>query len=119
MGVANALFAAVRERRREIGILKAVGARDRDVLRTFLIESAVIGAVGGLVGAVLGLVLARVVAAIVNGYLTSQGLAGVHVTIPYLLGIGTVVGATVLALAAGAVPARRAARLPPREAAEL
>jgi hypothetical protein len=118
LGIANALLAAVRERRREIGILKAVGARDRDVLRSFLIEAAVMGAVGGLLGTVLGLSLARIVAAIVNGYLTSQGLAGVHVGTPVTLGVATVVGATVLALVAGWVPARRAARLPAREAVE-
>jgi len=119
LGIMNAMLAAVRERRREIGILKAVGARDRDVLRSFLIEAAVMGAVGGLIGTVLGLALARLVAAIVDGYLTSQGLAGVHVSTPYLLGIATVVGATVLAVVAGAVPARRAAALPAREAVEL
>ena len=112
LGITNALLAAVRERRREIGILKAVGARDRDVLRSFLIEAAVMGAVGGVIGTVLGLALARLVAAIVDGYLTSQGLAGVHVSTPYLLGVATVVGATLLAVVAGAVPARRAARLP-------
>ena len=119
LGITNALLAAVRERRREIGILKAVGARDRDVLRTFLIEAGVMGAVGGVIGSVLGLALARLVAAIVNGYLTSQDLAGVHVTTPYLLGVATVVGASVLAVLAGTIPARRAARLPAREAVEL
>jgi len=119
LGIANAMLAAVRERRREIGILKAVGARDRDVLRSFLIEAAVMGAVGGLLGTMLGLALARVVAAIVNGYLTGQGLAGVHVGTPVFLGVATVIGATVLALVAGWVPARRAARLPAREAVEL
>src|SRR5918994_3423051 len=44
MGITNALLAAVRERRREIGVLKAIGARDRDVLRLFLIEAGVLGA---------------------------------------------------------------------------
>jgi hypothetical protein len=119
LGIANALLAAVRERRREIGILKAVGARDRDVLRTFLIEAGVMGALGGLIGTVLGLALARLVAVVVNGYLTSQGLAGVHVGIPYLLGLSAVAGSVILALLAGTFPARRAARLPAREAVEL
>lgn len=118
IGIATALLAAVRERRREIGILKAVGARDRDVLRSFLIEAGVMGAVGGLLGTVLGLTLARAVGAIVDGYLRGQGLAGVHVGTPVALGIATVTGSTLLALVAGAVPARRAARLPAREAVE-
>jgi hypothetical protein len=119
LGITNALLAAVRERRREIGILKAVGARDRDVLRTFLIEATVIGAFGGLIGTVVGLVLARIVAAVVDGYLASQGLAGVHVGIPYLLVLAAVAGSAGLSLLAGLFPARRAARLPAREAVEL
>ena len=119
LGIANALLAAVRERRREIGILKAVGARDRDVLRSFLIEAGVMGAVGGLLGTILGLALAALVAEVVDRYLASQGLAGVHVGFPYLLGIGAIGGSIVLALLAGAFPARRAARLPAREAVEL
>lgn len=119
LGIANALLAAVRERRREIGILKAVGARDRDVLRTFLIEAGVMGAIGGLVGSILGLVLAALVAEVVNRYLAGQGLAGVHIGIPYLLGIFAIGGSVILALAAGTFPARRAARLPAREAVEI
>ncbi len=119
LGITNALLAAVRERRREIGILKAVGARDRDVLRAFLIEAAVIGALGGLIGTTVGLLLARIVAAIVNGYLAGQGLAGVHVGIPYLLVVLAVAGSVGLSLLAGLFPARRAARLSAREAVEL
>jgi len=118
IGIATALLAAVRERRREIGILKAVGARDRDVLRSFLIEAGVMGAVGGLLGTLLGLALARAVGTIVDGYLRGQGLAGVHVGTPVVLGVATVIGSTLLALVAGSVPARRAARLSPREAVE-
>jgi len=119
LGIANALLAAVRERRREIGVLKAVGARDRDVLRAFLIEAAVMGTLGGVIGSGLGLAVARAVAAVVDRYLTSQGLAGVHVGIPISLGLAAVAGAVALALLAGMFPARRAARMPAREAVDL
>src|SRR4051794_2042775 len=54
LGITNALLAAVRERRREIGVLKAIGARDRDVLRTFLVEAGVLGFLGGVIGTVAG-----------------------------------------------------------------
>jgi putative ABC transport system permease protein len=116
LGVTNALLAAVRERRREIGVLKAIGARDRDVLQVFLIEASVQGFMGGVVGASMGWVLARIVAAAVNRYLVSQGLVGVKLVAPLPVLAGAVVGATLLALAAGTAPAFRAARLPAREA---
>jgi hypothetical protein len=118
LGITNALLAAVRERRREIGVLKAIGARDRDVLRLFLIEAGVLGVIGGLVGTVLGLGLASVVGAVVNGYLRSQGLEGVRPQLPLAIAAAGVVGAGLLAVLAGGAPARRAARLPAREAVE-
>lgn len=118
MGIANALLAAVRERRREIGVLKAIGARDRDVLRLFLVEAGVLGVIGGLVGTLLGLGLASLVGVVVNGYLHSEGLAGVRPQIPYGIAAASVAGAGLLAVVAGGIPARRAARLSAREAVE-
>lgn len=118
LGITNALLAAVRERRREIGVLKAIGARDRDVLRLFLVEAGVLGAVGGLVGTVFGMGLASLVGVVVNGYLRSQGLVGVRPELPLTVAVAGVLGAGVLAVLAGAIPARRAAHLPAREAVE-
>ena len=116
LGIANALLAAVRERRREIGVLKAIGARDRDVRRIFLLEALALGLGGGLVGTLLGWAIARGVGAVVNDYLSAQGLAGVTVSLPgAVLAAGTL-GSAVLALLAGSVPAVRAARLPARDA---
>lgn len=118
MGVSNALLAAVRERRREIGVLKAIGARDRDVQRLFLVEAGVLGVIGGVLGTVLGLALATVVGAVVNDYLRSEGLVGVRPSLPLLLALAGVIGAGALATLAGVLPARRAARLPARDAVE-
>lgn len=118
LGIANALLAAVRERRREIGVLKAIGARDRDVQRVFLFEAGVLGLVGGAVGTAGGFATALGVSAVVNRYLTAQGLAGVRLGLPLTVLISAVAGSTLLALAAGALPARRAAHLPAREAME-
>ena len=118
LGIANALFAAVRERRREIGVLKALGARDRDVLRIFLIEAVSVGGVGGLIGAGLGTAVAATVGLAVNRYLASQGVAGLHLSISGRVLLGAVLGAGLLAGLAGLVPAGRAARLPAREAVE-
>ena len=60
LGISNAMLAAIRERRREIGVLKAVGATDRDVRRVFLVEAGTLGFVGGALGAITGLLIARV-----------------------------------------------------------
>jgi ABC-type antimicrobial peptide transport system permease subunit len=117
LGVANALLAAVRERRREIGVLKAIGARDRDILRWFLLEAFAVGTVGGVLGAVAGLLVALWVGISVNSYLTEQGLQSIQfgdVSWP-LIG-AAILGTSLLAMAAGAVPALQAARLAPKEA---
>jgi cell division protein FtsX len=116
LGIANAMLAAVRERRREIGVLKAIGARDRDVLRIFVVEAAVLGFVGGVLGAIGGWLIARVVGGVVNGYLAAQGLVAVDLVFPLPVLVGAILGSTVLAAVAGTLPAVRAARLPAREA---
>lgn len=118
LGVSNALFAAVRERGREIGVLKAIGARDRDVQRIFLLEAGVLGTIGGLIGTGAGLAIATAVGTIVNNYLHRQGLAGVVPEFPAGVIAGSILGAGILAVVAGVVPARHAARLPAREAVE-
>ena len=116
LGIGNAMLAAVRERRREIGVLKAIGARDRDILRVFWMEAAFVGLIGGAAGTLGGWGAAKVVSAVVNRYLTSQGLAGAPVIFPLALAIGGVVGSMLLAVAAGALPALHASRLPAVEA---
>jgi putative ABC transport system permease protein len=116
LGISNAMLAAIRERRREIGVLKAVGAADRDVRRVFLVEAGALGFVGGLAGAMTGLLIARLLAGVVNRYLTSEGLESVHLGVPIALLTIVVAGATLLALGAGTLPAIRAARMPARQA---
>ncbi|MDP8938204.1 MAG: ABC transporter permease [Actinomycetota bacterium] len=118
LGITNAMLAAVRERRREVGVLKAIGARDRDVARVFLIEAAVLGMLGGLVGTGLGWLSALAMSRVVNRYLAAQGLVGVELGFPLLILTGGVLGSTVLALMAGTLPARRASHLPARDAME-
>jgi uncharacterized protein YcfJ len=118
LGITNALLAAVRERRREIGVMKAIGARDRDVLLVFLLEAAVLGFLGGLAGTGLGIAIAKTVGAVVNGYLTSQGLAGTRIGVSLPVIAGGVLGSAALATLAGVIPAWRAAHLSPREAVD-
>ena len=116
LGIANALLAAVRERRREIGVLKAIGARDRDIRRIFVVEAGFLGFVGGVVGTLLGGAIALGVGELVNRFLVEQGLATVRLSLSLPILLGGVVGATVMALVGGVGPAWRAAKLPAREA---
>jgi ABC-type antimicrobial peptide transport system permease subunit len=116
LGITNALLAAVRERRREIGVLKAIGATDGDVERLFLVESALVGLAGGLLGTAAGTGVAVLVREAVNGYLVDEGLGTVPLTLSPWLVVAGVSGATVLSVLSGVVPARRAARLSAREA---
>lgn len=116
LGIANALLAAVRERHREIGVLKAIGARDRDVARAFLLEASLVGLAGGVAGTLVGTLVAAAVGAVVNAYLRQQGLEGVHLVVPATVVFAGVFGAAFLALVAGTAPALRAARLPARDA---
>ncbi len=117
LSIAGTLLAAVHERRREIGVLKAIGARDRDVLRWFLLEALVVGVIGGIAGSIAGIGVAELLGLGVNNYLVRQGLGGVDLTsISGLVVLGGVAGSALLALIAAAAPALIAARLPAREA---
>jgi putative ABC transport system permease protein len=93
----------VRERTREIGIRKALGARGRDVLRQFLIEALTLSLIGGFVGVLVGLAVSAVI-----GQLAGWG---------FIFDPSTVAIATLFSVAVGIVfgvwPARQAARLDP------
>jgi hypothetical protein len=118
LGIANALLAAVRERRREIGVMKAIGARDRDVLRTFLVEAGTLGLLGGVLGTAIGIAIFLAIGDFANRYLTSQGLRGVPITLAWDIPVGASLGAMIVSVLAGAIPAHRASRLSAREAVE-
>src|SRR6202011_2681626 len=102
LDIASSMLAAVHERRREIGVLKAIGARDGDVLRWFLFEAVILGLVGGVVGSLAGVGTAEVVGLVVNHYLTTQDLGSVDLSvIPNVILFGGIAGATLLAMLAG------------------
>ena len=113
LGIASSLLGAVRERRREIGILRAVGAKRSDVARLFLVEAAIIGFCGGTIGTAVGWAAARAISTAVNRYVTGQGLAPVGSGFNVVILAAGIGGSSLLAVAAGVLPAMRAALLTP------
>jgi putative ABC transport system permease protein len=109
--IVNTMTIAVAERTREIGIRKAIGARDGDVLGEFLIEAGSIGALGGLAGILAG--------ALVVAYVDTRSSAGGNLAL-FALSPRVVLGAfafsVILSIVAGVIPALSAARLAPTEA---
>ena len=105
IGIMNIMLAAVLERTREIGIRRAVGARQRDVMAQFLAEAVVVSVLGGLIGIALGLALTAVIAA-GAGWPVAVSYPGVVLA----FGVSVLVGVVF-----GFVPARNAARLDPIE----
>jgi putative ABC transport system permease protein len=117
LSIANALLAALHERRREIGVVKAIGGRDRDVLRWFLLEALGLGLAGGAAGAMAGIVIAELVGLAVNQYLVAHSLGSLDlVGVPVLIPLAGWLGTGALAVVAGGIPSLRAAQLPAREA---
>ena len=104
--IMNIMLAVVTERTREIGIRKSVGARKRDILNQFLVESAMLSGMGG----VMGVLLAWFVAVLV------RSLTPVPMSVPATAVVLGVALSTVVGLFFGIYPAQRAARLDPIEA---
>jgi putative ABC transport system permease protein len=117
LGIVNTLVMAILERRREIGVLKALGAADRDVKQLFFAEAGVMGLMGGIFGVGMGWLIGRAVTFGTNVYLRRQDLPPAHVfSVPLWLIFGGIVFSVVVSLVAGLYPASRAARLNPVEA---
>lgn len=117
LGIINTLVMAILERRREIGILKALGAADRDVKQLFFVEAGVMGLLGGTCGVGFGWFIGKAVTFGTNLYLKRQSLPPAHVfSVPVWLVLGAVIFAVAVSLAAGLYPASRAAQLNPVEA---
>lgn len=117
IGIVNTLVMAILERRREIGIMKAVGASDEDVRALFFVEAGVMGAWGGLFGIGLGWLIGRAINFGTNVYLKRQGFPPEQIwALPAWLAAGAVGFAIVVSLVSGLYPAMRAARVDPVEA---
>lgn len=117
IGIVNTLVMAILERRREIGIMKAIGASDGDVKKLFFAEAGAMGVLGGIVGVLLGWAIGQVINAGTNVYLKRQSLPPEHFwAVPWWLVGSAILFAFVVSLVSGLYPAGRAARLDPVQA---
>jgi putative ABC transport system permease protein len=117
IGIVNTLVMAILERRREIGIMKAIGASDIDVKRLFFAEAGVMGVAGGAFGVALGWAIGRVINIGTNVYLKRQSFPPEQIwATPWWLVGGAIAFAIVVSLLSGLYPAARAARLDPVQA---
>jgi putative ABC transport system permease protein len=113
VGIANTMYTSVLERRKEIGVMKAIGAKNRDVLWIFLIESALLGLAGGIIGAIIGLSLAFGISSAANAAL---GTVLLKVQISWPLLAGALAFSLIIGIVSGVLPARQASKLKPVEA---
>lgn len=106
IGIMNIMLVTVTERTREIGLLKSIGARDRDILTQFLIEAIVLTLAGGMIGITLGITLSFIISSAIN--------------IPFIISLGAILLAvgvsSVVGIIFGYYPAQRAAKLSPIDA---
>ena len=114
LGIINTLVMAILERRREIGILKALGASERDVRRLFFAEAGAMGIAGGAAGVALGWTIGHLINFGANVYLQRQNLPPQTIwLVPWWLVLGAIAFSLIVSLLAGLYPAARAARLDP------
>ncbi|MGA2354639.1 MAG: FtsX-like permease family protein, partial [Terriglobales bacterium] len=117
IGIVNTLVMAILERRREIGIMKALGASDADVRGLFFAEAGAMGLVGGAVGVTLGWAIGRLINFGLNIYLERQHFPSAQIwSVPLWLVISAIAFSIVVSLLSGLYPASRAARLDPVQA---
>jgi len=113
IGIANTMFTSVLEKTKEIGIMKAIGARNKDILLIFLFNAAFIGLVGGVLGIILGTMLSGFMPALMGGL--PMGRGGIAIvtfnSIAMALSVSVSVG-----ILAGIIPAYQASKLRPVDA---
>ncbi|MFH1133417.1 MAG: ABC transporter permease [Nanoarchaeota archaeon] len=113
IGIMNTMYTSVLERTKEIGIMKAIGATNRDILLIFLFESGLLGMAGGAIGIAIGIGLSKAVEVIARAQL---GTSLIQAHFPLYLVLGSLAFSFGIGTLAGVLPARQAANLQPVQA---
>lgn len=116
VGIANTMFTSVLEKTKEIGIMKAIGAKNFDIMMIFLLNSALVGLVGGALGILLGSVVSWILPNFLSGFGPLGGRGGLTTVIPAWLLIYSFLISVSIGMIAGAIPAYRASKLKPVDA---
>ncbi len=116
VGIANTMFTSVLEKTKEIGIMKAIGTKNKDILLIFLLNSALIGFVGGIGGVIFGVFGSNLVGSLgTNGGGMTSKVFSTAVITPELI-MGGLLFSVLIGMIAGAIPAYRASKLNPVDA---
>lgn len=111
IGITNTMIMAVTERKKEIGIMKVIGATIKDIKKLFLIESAMIGTLGGILGILISLGFAGIInSSGFSQFMSGGGSAEFKMTIPLWLVAAGVSFTTIIGILSGYLPARKAMR---------
>ena len=108
----NTMYTAVLERTREIGVMKAIGAKNSDVMLIFLIESGMLGLVGGLIGILIGIGISKTVEIIASKFI--GGLLKAY--FPWYLIAGALIFSFLIGTISGVMPAMQASKMKPVDA---
>ena len=113
IGIANTMYTSVLERQKEIGTMKAVGARNKDILTIFVIEAGILGLIGGIAGVIVGIIISKGIEYI------SRVMFGVDMLrasmSPWII-FGSLAFAFVVGVASGFLPSYQASKLKPVDA---
>lgn len=112
LGIVNTMTTAVLERKSQIGVMKAIGARNSDIFLLFFIESGIMGIVGGIVGAIAGTIISYLGTVGINNFIGSEMAPQIN----FILIILTLIGTFLIGSIAGIIPAMKAAREKPVDA---
>ena len=113
IGIMNTMYTSVLERTYDIGIMKAIGAKNSDILMLFVIEAGTLGAVGGLIGMLVGGGFAKIIEIVAKNALPAD-LLRAHLSFELLF--GAILFSFIVGMLSGALPARRAASMKPVDA---